>query len=186
MIFQKNTQSRIPTTFFLKFVSICFLSVFVLVFAKYVSGMMLDKDRNGVNKPTSGIFKIIIVRNKAQLNLYRDKKLTRSYLVAVGNDGMGKATPAGRYRIVNKVKDPIMVWRSGKVIPPNDPRNSYGARWIGLADYTTGKYRGCGIQGTNVESSIGKHITIGCVRMYNMDIIELFDLVDLGTEVVVQ
>lgn len=106
--------------------------------------------------------------------------------MSVGNADMGKATPAGRFIIVSKVKEPSMMWRSGKKLSSNDPRNSYGARWMGLARYNSGTYRGYGIQGTNIETSIGKQITIGSIQMYNKDIIELFDRVNLGTEVVVQ
>ena len=130
--------------------------------------------------------KIVIVRDKIRLHLYEGEILLKTYIVAVGNAAMGKPTPAGHFKVVNKVKDPVTVWRSGKVIPPNDPRNSLGARWIGLASYVTGRYRGCGIHGTNVASSIGKQITVGSIRMHNNDIRELFDLVDLGSEVVIR
>jgi len=135
---------------------------------------------------SAGSFRIVILRGEARLSLYEGDRLVKTYAVAVGNAELGKSTPAGRFKIVSKVKDPIMVWRSGKVIPANDPRNSYGPRWIGLADYATGRYRGCGIQGTNVESSVGRQITVGCVRMHNDDIIELFDVVGVGTEVIIR
>ncbi len=146
----------------------------------------IGEDQESMKTKSREETRIVIVREETRLFLYEENKLIRTYIVAVGNAEMGKATPSGRFKIVSKVKDPVMVWRSGKVIPPNDPRNSYGARWIGLVSNRTGKYRGCGIQGTNTESSIGKKITVGSVRMYNKDIIELFDLVELGTEVVIR
>ena len=37
------------------------------------------------------------------------------------------------------------------------------------------------IHGTNEEGLIGKPVSHGCIRMKNKDIIELFDLVDVGT-----
>lgn len=139
-----------------------------------------------LNSLTASRTKIVILRDKTCLHVYEGDTLFKTYIVAVGNTAMGKPTPAGHFKVVNKLKDPAMVWRSGKVIPPNDPRNSYGARWIGLASYVTGRYKGCGIQGTNMETSIGKQITVGSIRMHNNDIIELYDLVDLGTEVVIR
>jgi lipoprotein-anchoring transpeptidase ErfK/SrfK len=130
--------------------------------------------------------RIVIARSDLQLYLYEGEKIVKNYSVSIGNPIIGKPTPAGRFRIVCKIKDPIMVWKSREIISANNPKNSFGARWIGIANYLTGRYRGCGIQGTNVEDSIGKEITIGCISLHNRDIIELFDLVKLGTEVIIR
>lgn len=40
-----------------------------------------------------------------------------------------------------------------------------------------------GIHGTNKPSSIGKAVSNGCIRMYNKDVIELFNIVPIGTVV---
>jgi lipoprotein-anchoring transpeptidase ErfK/SrfK len=162
---------------------ICLLSCFAVQLSL---GNAFDVESEQENSATEGTTSIVVVREQARLYLYEGDRLLKSYPVSVGNAGVGKATPAGRFVIVTKIINPTMMWRSGKVIPPNDPRNSYGARWIGLARATTGKYRGYGIQGTNVERSIGKPITLGSIQMHNRDIIELFDRVDLGAEVVVR
>jgi L,D-transpeptidase catalytic domain len=42
------------------------------------------------------------------------------------------------------------------------------------------------IHGTNHEDDIGKPSSIGCIRMRNKDIVELFRLVDVGTEVLIE
>jgi len=42
------------------------------------------------------------------------------------------------------------------------------------------------IHGTNHEEDIGKPASIGCIRMCNQDIVELFRLVDAGTEVLIE
>ena len=157
-----------------------------MLFEKNCSGKLLCLNKSFDSEFLTKAYKIIIDCNETHLYLFQGEELIKSYSVAVGNSDAGKSTPAGHYRIASKLKDPILVWRSGKVIPPNDPRNSYGSRWIGLVDIATGKYRGCGIQGTNVEGSIGRKITVGCVRMNNKDIIELFDLVNLGTEIIIR
>jgi len=41
------------------------------------------------------------------------------------------------------------------------------------------------IHGTNKPSSIGTFASYGCIRMYNQDILDLFDRVGVGTPVVV-
>ena len=41
------------------------------------------------------------------------------------------------------------------------------------------------IHGTNKPSSIGTFASYGCIRMYNQDIVDLFDRVNVGTPVVV-
>lgn len=59
------------------------------------------------------------------------------------------------------------------------PHNPLGARAI----YISGTlYR---IHGTNAPSTIGKHVSSGCIRMLNEDVIDLYARVHVGTKVVV-
>ena len=44
---------------------------------------------------------------------------------------------------------------------------------------------GYGIHGTNRPWSIGTYASLGCVRMFNEDIEELFEIVAPGTRVVI-
>jgi hypothetical protein len=132
-----------------------------------------------------GNWQIDIHRDETRLTLTKGDLLVRSYLCAVGNDSIGKSTPAGRYRIIGKIKDPPMYWRNGTRIPPGDWRNSYGPRWMSLGDGKHGTYRRYGIHGTNAPESIGVHISSGCIRLYNDDILELYDLVPEGTPVII-
>jgi hypothetical protein len=134
-------------------------------------------------KKISGTWKIDIYRDDTRLTLSKGDLLVRSYLCAVGNDTIGKTTPAGSFRIIGKIKDPPMYWKNGTRIPPGDWRNSYGPRWMSLGDGKRGTYRRYGIHGTNAPESIGVHISSGCIRLYNDDVIELFDLVPEGTPV---
>jgi lipoprotein-anchoring transpeptidase ErfK/SrfK len=66
------------------------------------------------------------------------------------------------------------------VIPGDSSRNPMGAAAMTLhgGDYA--------IHGTNQPSSIGGFVSYGCIRMYNQDIIDLYDRVGVGTPVVVQ
>jgi lipoprotein-anchoring transpeptidase ErfK/SrfK len=59
------------------------------------------------------------------------------------------------------------------------PGNPLGAR----AMYLSGTvYR---IHGTNAPSTIGKHVSSGCIRMLNADVIDLFGRTHVGAKVVV-
>jgi lipoprotein-anchoring transpeptidase ErfK/SrfK len=59
------------------------------------------------------------------------------------------------------------------------PGNPLGARalYIGGTEYR--------IHGTNAPSTIGKHVSSGCIRLRNPDIIDLFSRVQVGSKVVV-
>ncbi|MDE5115063.1 MAG: L,D-transpeptidase, partial [Trichodesmium sp. St15_bin1_1] len=56
-------------------------------------------------------------------------------------------------------------------------------RWIGF--WTDGKDT-IGFHGTPTVQSIGSAASHGCVRMYNEDVINLFQKVQVGTQVVVE
>ena len=85
------------------------------------------------------------------------------HVVSIGSVGKPSTlTPTGTFTIVNKA------------VNPGGP---FGARWMVLSKPHYG------IHGTNKPSSIGKTVSHGCVRMYNKDVIELFNLVPIGTTV---
>ena len=65
------------------------------------------------------------------------------------------------------------------VIPGGSSHNPMGPRAMTLSG---GQYA---IHGTNKPSSIGTFASYGCIRMYNQDILDLFDRVAVGTPVVV-
>jgi L,D-transpeptidase catalytic domain len=59
------------------------------------------------------------------------------------------------------------------------PGNPLGARAMYIAGT---QYR---IHGTNAPSTIGKHVSSGCIRLTNDDVIDLFNRVQVGAKVVV-
>jgi len=72
-------------------------------------------------------------------------------------------------------------WAGGM---PGGPRNPLGARALYLYQGQVDTlYR---IHGTFVPSSIGKAVSSGCIRMLNADIVDLYERVQIGTQVVVQ
>ncbi|MGB6558470.1 MAG: L,D-transpeptidase, partial [Pseudolabrys sp.] len=41
------------------------------------------------------------------------------------------------------------------------------------------------IHGTNAPSTIGRHVSSGCIRLANEDVIDLYDRVQIGAKVIV-
>jgi lipoprotein-anchoring transpeptidase ErfK/SrfK len=64
-------------------------------------------------------------------------------------------------------------------VPGGDPMNPMGARALYLG---SSLYR---IHGTDAPWTIGQAVSKGCVRMYNKDVIDLYDRVPTGTRVTV-
>ncbi len=72
-------------------------------------------------------------------------------------------------------------WVNGQ---PGGPQNPLGARALYLfADGKDTLYR---IHGTTEPGTIGKSVSSGCIRMLNEDVADLFDAVEIGTQVVVR
>lgn len=92
------------------------------------------------------------------LGLYREGALEKLYPVATGKPTT--PTPTGTFTIVNKQ------------VNPGGP---FGTRWMGLSKPHYG------IHGTNNPASIGTAASNGCIRMFNEDVNELFNLVSVGT-----
>jgi hypothetical protein len=64
-------------------------------------------------------------------------------------------------------------------VPGGHPMNPLGVRGLYLGSST---YR---IHGTDAPWTIGQPVSKGCIRMYNQDVIELYDRVAVGTKVTV-
>ena len=65
------------------------------------------------------------------------------------------------------------------LIRGGSPRNPMGAAALTLAG---GEYA---IHGTNVPGSVGGFVSYGCIRMYNQDVVDLYERVSVGTTVMV-
>lgn len=105
---------------------------------------------------------ITIDLDAKQLVLKEAQNVIRTYPVAVGKPST--PTPIGNWRIIQKTLN---------------PGGPFGARWMRLNI----PWGGYGIHGTNDPQSIGKAVSHGCVRLLNEDVIELYDIVPLGTGV---
>ncbi|MBN2482941.1 MAG: L,D-transpeptidase family protein [Candidatus Omnitrophica bacterium] len=120
-------------------------------------------------------FSIAVDKSQNVLFLKRNGEIFKTYPISTGTNG---STPVGTFKIINKLKNPTW-FRTGAVIPPDSPENILGSRWMGFDE------KGYGIHGTKAPDKIGEQVTLGCVRMFNHDVEELYDVVPVGTEVVI-
>lgn len=107
-----------------------------------------------------GMFIRINLRER-RLYLYQGDNLHGNYKIAIGKPST--PSPVGNWTIANKAVLP-----GGTV---------YGTRWMGLSKPTYG------IHGNNNPNSIGKAVSLGCIRMYNHEVESIFPIIPLGTEV---
>lgn len=105
---------------------------------------------------------IVVDAYKFRLTLYRSGKVLRTYPVAIGKPET--PSPIGEWKIIHKGGN----WGNG-----------FGVRWIGL-NVPWGIY---GIHGTDKPGSIGWKTSHGCIRMFNRNVMELYDLVKVGIPV---
>lgn len=122
-----------------------------------------------LNKNTSSAkiqpeYLILIHIDEKILYLYKDGECIKEYPIASGKPEW--PSPIGKWEIIDKGD-----WGEG-----------FGGRWMGL-NVKWGKY---GIHGTTNRSSIGRSASHGCIRMFNKDIKELYNIVSIGTPVIVK
>lgn len=118
--------------------------------------------------------RIVINTASRGLYYYNHGVKTRLYPIAIG--APSSPTPVGYYKIIEMEVNPSWIDpKTGKVVP-SGPACPLGYRWIRFH----GNY---GIHGTNNEASVGTYVSNGCIRMFEKDVEELYDLVDLGTPV---
>lgn len=120
-------------------------------------------------------FSIVVDKSQNTLFLKEGSELIKTYLVATGENN---STPVGNFKVVNKLRNPTW-FRTGAVIAPGSPDNILGSRWLGL------DIKGYGIHGTVEPDKLGSQVTLGCIRMNNKEVEELFDLIPSGTEVTI-
>ena len=123
-------------------------------------------------KVTQARFNVVVDKSQNTLTLKNGEEVVKVYRCSTGAGGI---TPAGTFKIVSRMIDPV--WKG--IVSPSDPENPLGTRWMGfdLPQY--------GIHGTNKPESIGQPVTKGCVRLVNSDAEELYTLLPAGTAVTI-
>jgi tetratricopeptide (TPR) repeat protein len=123
-------------------------------------------------------FHIIVNKAQCRMDLRSESgEFIKWYKVGVGEESY--KTPADEYSIETKEINPR--WynrREGREVPPLDPENALGVRWMGIGNHL-------GIHGTNQPETIGYAKSAGCIRMHNHEVEELYKLVTYGTRVTI-
>jgi lipoprotein-anchoring transpeptidase ErfK/SrfK len=148
--------------------------------------------RQQVSNPTGERAGVIVVDTANKfLYLTQDSGMAMRYGVGVGREGFAWS---GRAIVDRKQEWPK--WHPPKEMMERDPEaakwpegmpggitNPLGPRALYLAQ--NGKDTYFRIHGTTQPQSIGKAMSSGCIRLFNQDIIDLYNRVPIGTEVVV-
>ncbi len=146
--------------------------------------------------------RVIVSTQEQRMVLVKQGRPVASYPVSTSKFGLGDkpgsyATPIGKMRVAQKIgcRAPAgAVFKSrrptGEVLPVNAPgRDPIVTRilWLeGLEPSTKNALRrNIYIHGTPEERMIGRPASYGCIRMKSKDVMDLYDRVGLGAEVVV-
>ncbi|NPV53271.1 MAG: L,D-transpeptidase family protein [Firmicutes bacterium] len=131
-----------------------------------------DKLGEGIRAPViqaatprpPGKVKLVVNVDELTLTVYSGEKVYKTYPIAIGE--WTTPTQLGEFTIIDK---------------GYNPGGPFGTRWLGL-NVPWGSY---GIHGTNRPWSIGTAASQGCIRMFNEHVEEVFDLVSIGTKVII-
>jgi lipoprotein-anchoring transpeptidase ErfK/SrfK len=136
---------------------------------------------------------IVIVSSKHYLYFITKPGRAIRYGVAVGKEGLtfkGEANVGQKIEWPSWKPTPEMVERNPSAYAKyadkgmeGGPKNPLGARAIYL--YQNGRDTAVRIHGTTEPNSIGKSVSNGCIRMVNAHVMDLYQRVQMGAEVIV-
>jgi LysM repeat protein len=134
-----------------------------------------------------GPFHVKISKSRFRMDVYLKDVYVRSYRVGLGSEN---GTPEGVWRVKNRLQNPTYYPPASatnkRIIAADDPKNPLGEHWIGLEGVegnAVGR-EGFGIHGTIEPESIGKAVSMGCVRMRNEDVAVVYSLLTEGKSTV--
>jgi LysM repeat protein len=138
-------------------------------------------------KVPRGPFHVKIYKSEFRMDVYLQDVYVRSYRVGLGTDN---GTPEGVWKVKTRLENPTYYPPSTaadkRILAPDDPNNPLGRRWIGLegVEGAAVGHEGYGIHGTIEPDSIGKAVSLGCIRMHNEDVAFLYMLMMPGQSTV--
>ncbi|SFV68988.1 Glutamate synthase [NADPH] large chain [hydrothermal vent metagenome] len=128
----------------------------------------------------------------------------KSFLISSAKNGLGEiensfCTPRGKHKIIEKIGDGALIntvfvgrKKTGEIYNPTLEDKYPNRDWILTRILWL---EGCEVANRNSKNryiyihgtpdKVGVPLSHGCIRMNNKDIIELFDKVDVGTEVLI-
>lgn len=121
-------------------------------------------------------FALAVDRARHELTLYKDGEPVRTYPVGIGTGST--PTPTGRFYLA-------------ELLRPANPAGPWGPYAFGLSGFSdvitnfNGAEGIIGLHGTNQPALVGSDVSMGCIRLRNEDILELADLVPVGTPITI-
>lgn len=163
----------------------------ILIARKHTTSAESIMRINGMTKPTilrgatlridlSRYCAVVDISNH-DLQLFRiwngTTNFVKRYSVGTGKEDN---TPRGDFKITSREKDPTWYRPGSTPVPFGSKENLLGTRWMAIDK------PGYGIHGTWEPDTVGKSSSAGCIRMLNEDVEELFDLICIGTPVLIK
>jgi LysM repeat protein len=144
---------------------------------------------NGIPKPEAlqagatikivkGPFRVKVHRSTFTLELYLQDTFVRSFKIGIGKTG--RETPKGLWIVKAGGKMIKPRWTdpdTNKTYESDDPDYPLGSRWIaleGVEGDAKGR-EGFAIHGTKVPEEVGAATSRGCIRMYNGEVILMYN-----------
>lgn len=127
-------------------------------------------------KVLNGPFGAVIDLKRFEMTIHAHGWFVRRYPIGIGKD---HKTPVGEFTIEDKLENPIWYNPAGGVVAGDDPANPLGEYWLGLGNHL-------GIHGTIDPSSIGAASSRGCIHLGDSDIVEVYQLLGVGSKVVIR
>ena len=126
-------------------------------------------------KVVRGPFSAVVDLNQKHLTLWIESRYAGSFPINVGRD---QVAPPGTFEVKDKVENPIY-YGPDQVIGADDPVNPLGERWISLGQQL-------GIHGSNDPQGPARADERGCIRLSDRDIHDVYDILSVGSKVVIR
>jgi lipoprotein-anchoring transpeptidase ErfK/SrfK len=135
-------------------------------------------------KLVSGPFHVVVDKSDYRLDVFTgspDDQASWIYIRSF-NVGLGEndTTPVGTFKVKIGGKAIEPNWtnpRTGEQFDGKDPKNPIGNRWIGLEGLgNASSFTSYGLHGTIEPESIGHQRSMGCVRLLNSDVEQVYEM----------
>jgi hypothetical protein len=153
--------------------------------------------------------KIVVKSVDQSAELWEAGNLIKTYSISTAVNGLGcvadsLCTPFGTLRVAEKIGDGQAIgavfksrvptgeiWKQGGnsfiITPEDDLILTRILRLEGLEGSNSNTFdRNIYLHGTNQEELLGKPVSHGCIRFSNRDILEIFDHLEIGCQVIVE